>query len=250
MTPSQSPLFTWRSILFKATLLIVIALTTMSDPSTASAPPPIGTLGHTAALVNNTIYIQGGMTRAGTFSNASYAIILDENKSLGNATWFDISKLRAFNLRKSAVSVPTDSGMITCGGLAKGTVLLMTCDRFNLAWNNTEFTVDDVSLRGALAVGYQKTSVGTTAYFIGGSSPKDEVEAGLDIANIPSGSSSAITWSKGPDMPIKLRFHTATWVGSPLGGVVVLGGRRGFVEPESLGNPYVYRATHSFWTTQ
>jgi hypothetical protein len=211
-------------ILIAATLASYLSLATAIE-NTTIAPPPVGTLGHTAVVANNTVFIQGGMTQDNKYSMASYAIVLDTNRSLRNSKWFSVSGL-GFS-RYLAAAVATDNVVMICGtGDENAGGTKMTCDLFDTAlYKNTVFEPPNVMNRYGMAVAYQKTFNETKAYFVGGSIQGNKPSAVVDIVSIPTGESPVIEWKKGTEMIMNpRRLHTATWVDYPVYGIVVLGG--------------------------
>ncbi|KAF9366407.1 hypothetical protein BGX34_003364, partial [Mortierella sp. NVP85] len=103
----------------------------------------------------------------------------------------------------------------------------MTCDQLDTRWYNVSRVAPaNVPNRYGMAATYQKTSDGIKAYFTGGSNSTNQDVGTMDIATMKTSSSSSTKWSKGPDMLLGItrNFHTATWVDSPLNGVVVIAG--------------------------
>ncbi|KAK3829139.1 MAG: hypothetical protein J3Q66DRAFT_25025 [Benniella sp.] len=241
------------SILFTFAALVVCISQVTAGPNPIISPPPVGTFGHTAALYDNTVFIQGGSTTKGTFSDASYAITLDKDGSLNNATWLDNSKLIAFSPRKFGAAVATDNSMIICGTQdgAQGTG--MTCDQLDIIRGKyivSRTSPPKVSNRYGIAA----TSDGIKAYFIGGSNATKRDTRTVDIVTMKtsnSSTSSSQEWSEGPDMSgiLPRKFHTATWVDAPLNGMVMMGGRADDIVTLSLSPVAVYDSVASKWTS-
>jgi hypothetical protein len=238
-----------------ATLAVCVSRVSAQGVNTAFSPPPVGTVGHTTVVAKNTVFIQGGGTSSGPLSKASYAIILDNNKSLKNATWLDTTTLSAFTSRVFGVAAANDNVMITCGGISeenpKG--IRMTCDQFDLIWyKKTNIDPANVSNRGGMAVAYQKSSKGTKAYLIGGGNSDTQNGFTMDVVNIPIGNPATVTWSKGADLNIATpRYYaTATWVDNSVGGIVVLGGANSSSITQSLGLAFLYTAATNIWTLE
>ncbi|KAI8355737.1 hypothetical protein B0O80DRAFT_497278 [Mortierella sp. GBAus27b] len=239
MTPAPSSSLAFWSILLPLATLIA----PMSAAAPGPAPPPVGTFAHTAVIVNNTVFIQGGSMANNLASTASYAIILDSNKSLKNATWLDTSKLSAFTPRSYAAAAPTDNGILICGGTTDNGAMSveMECDLFNAMWyNKTTIQPPTGTLnRAGMGVAYQKTSDGTKIFFIGGSlNPAKQIAStNVNIATIPS-SSSTVMWTAGSDLPVRgIAFHTTTWMGSPTNSIVLFGGDMILYPSVALYNP-------------
>ncbi|KAK3829142.1 MAG: hypothetical protein J3Q66DRAFT_364184 [Benniella sp.] len=210
----------------------------------------VATFGHTAALSNNTVFIQGGST-VDTLSKASYAIILDKDGSLNNATWLDTSKLSTFTPRNFGVAAATDNTMITCGTQdgAQGTD--MTCDQFDVVSYKTSLQTMNITNRAGMAVAFQTSSKGTKAYFVGGYNTTNIAIGTVNVANIPTGISPVIRLEKGPDMIgiLPRKFHTATWVDAPLNGMVMMGGRADAIITLPLTPVSIYDPIASNWTS-
>ncbi|KAI8355739.1 hypothetical protein B0O80DRAFT_528171 [Mortierella sp. GBAus27b] len=114
--------------------------------------------------------------------------------------------------------------MITCG-TDDTTAIDMSCDRFDGMWYN-KTSVEPVGTpnRAGMAATYQKTVNGVKAFFLGGSTAANQLMPTMDI--VPSvDATTASGWGKGADMALALRYSTATWVDSPVNGIVVLGGQ-------------------------
>ena len=208
-----------------ATTLTLLGAATLLD--LVSAADPKSTFGHTALLVDSTVFIQGGTNTGNTATNAAFALILDTTKggSLEGATMLDFTTLGDLSARDFHGAVETTGGlMVNCGTIDGGSAT-MTCDEFNVVrYNSTRMDKipSTVQGRGGMALGW--SNVG--AYFLGGStSPFADATKGfsadMDILMI----SSSVRWRKGTNMPTATRFHTATWVDDSVGGLVVLGGQ-------------------------
>jgi hypothetical protein len=168
--------------------------------------------------------------------------------SLKNATWLDTSKLNAFTPRSFGVAAATDNFILTCGTEDGGQTTAMSCDQFDVMWYNSTIIRPANSVnRAGMAAAYQTSSKSTKAYFIGGFNA-GQVSGTVDVANIMVGKSSTISWTKIPDMGMLLKYHTATWVDSPVNGVVVLAGFD--TSGRSVAGGYVYTPANSSWTGQ
>jgi hypothetical protein len=211
------------------------------------------TFGHTAALSGNTVFIQGGTLFLNRLSKASYAIILDKDGSLSNATWLDTSRLSVFTPRGFGVAVATDNTLITCGGTqdgARGTG--MTCDQLDTtSYNVTRIEPTEVSNRYGMAATYQKTSDGIKAYFTGSSNSTKRDAWTADIVTMKTSTLSSAQWSKGPDMLgiLPRKFHTATWADAPLNGIVMMGGQADDIVTLPLTPAIVYDPIASGWSS-
>ncbi|KAI8355740.1 hypothetical protein B0O80DRAFT_447814 [Mortierella sp. GBAus27b] len=228
-----------KSILFTLATFVACA----SAQTVNFAPPPVGTFGHTTVIANNTIFIQGGTTASGTPATASYAIILDANKSLKNATWQDTTKLSSFTSRTSSVAFGTDNTVLNCGQEEDGG---MSCDQLDVFWYNKTTIPSSMQARSGLAFAVQKTSKNVKAYIVGGSTAANQFVTAMDIGTIATGNiTSAPGWSKGTDTPISFRYATATWVDSPVNGIVVLGGQDNQGRSQPLTSAIVYNPANS-----
>ncbi|KAG0055879.1 hypothetical protein BGZ83_007168 [Gryganskiella cystojenkinii] len=217
--------------------------------SLVSAANPGPTFGHSAILIDNTVFIQGGITPGNTPSKAAFSLLLDSNKSLTNANLLDITDLSSFTARDFHGSVDTLGGlMVNCGTLdGVGTVL--TCDAFNVARYNSSVLTgipDTVQGRGGMAV----TVSDQRAYFLGGSNSNfTDASKGFSTAMDILMVTTSLNWRKGTDMPTATRFHTATWVdGTNVGGLVVLGGQILGGAAVSMNNAALF--IKSVWSTR
>ncbi|KAK3829140.1 MAG: hypothetical protein J3Q66DRAFT_324442, partial [Benniella sp.] len=231
------------SILFKFAALVVCISQVTAGPTVA--PPPLGTFGHTAVLYDDTVFIQGGWTTKGAFSDATYAITLKDG-SLNNATWLDISSPNEFPRRKFGAAVATEKSMIICGTQDGTQGTAMTCDQLNtigVKYSILSSSPPKISNRYGMAA----TSDGIKAYFIGGSnSIKQDIWTMDILTNL-----SSEEWSTGPDMSgiLPRKFHTATWVDAPLNGIVMMGGLADDIVTLPLSPVAVYDPIASKWTS-
>ncbi|KAF8938864.1 hypothetical protein BGZ47_008378 [Haplosporangium gracile] len=188
------------------------------------------TIGHSATLVDATVFIQGGSGADGNPSNAAYSLRLGQNGSYKGSTLLDITQLAGFSTRGFHSSVETLQGlMINCGGFdaAGATAHKMSCDIFNpIKYTSTkmDMTVPAVSSRGGMAVAVGGEST-TMAYYIGGSlTPATGAAGGFSNEMNMLTLSSGLGWRSGTPMPVATRYHTATWVES-IKSMVILGGQ-------------------------
>ncbi|KAF9990385.1 hypothetical protein BGZ75_002166 [Mortierella antarctica] len=183
--------------------------------TTANADPAKPTVGHTATLIDNTVFILGGSQAAGQATNAAYSIILGQPGGYKNATFLDITKLSNFQARDFHVSMKTEGGIMVNCGTIDGTTT--SCDLLNPIKYNSSVMASTTPppVRGGMAVGI--SNIRQQAYIVGG----------------------------GP-----LIYHTATFVEGNVNGLVVLGG----LAPSGaigLGSASIFSTTNSStWSTQ
>ncbi|KAF9352948.1 Serine/threonine-protein phosphatase bsl1 [Mortierella sp. AD094] len=219
-----------------------------ADLSSATlVPPPKVTIGHTAILANNTVFIQGGSSSLNTASGASYAILLAQDGSINNATWIDNSGISNLNPRDFSVSAAAGGKIVNCATQDGARGNSMSCNILDTTWyNNTQLDVpSSVPNRGGMA--YTLPNSHGDIYMLGGSTGADKLTttSRVDVLNY-SGSSSK--WTNITDMNTRLRYHTATWVGEPVNGIVVLGGRNEGDVPQTTTTAMVY--SNGNWTTR
>lgn len=125
----------------------------------------------------------------------------------------------------------------------------MTCDRFDVVWyNKTTFEPIGTQNRFGMAAAYQKTTSGVKAFFIGGSTTDNQIVPTTDV--VPSvDTAAASNWGKSTNMLSPVWYSTATWVGSPVNGIVVLGGLIPGFTVGFLEDAFVYHAVNSSWTS-
>jgi hypothetical protein len=98
-----------------------------------------------------------------------------------------------------------------------------------------------------MAAAYQKTTSGVKAFFIGGSTTDNQIVPTMDV--VPSvDTADASSWGKSTNMLSPAWYSTATWVGSPVNGIVVLGGLIPGFTVRFLEDASVYYAVNSSWT--
>ncbi|GJJ72259.1 hypothetical protein EMPS_04616 [Entomortierella parvispora] len=231
-----------------ATTLILLGAAALLDLVSAADPAP--TFGHSAILVDSTVFIQGGTTTGNTPTNAAFALILDitQGGSYAGATMLDMTTLANLSARDFHGAVETTTGLMVSCGTVDGGSGTMTCDEFNVVrYNSTPMDKipDTVAGRGGMAVGLS----GISAYFLGGSTSafadaSKGFSTDMDILMI----SSSLRWRKGTNMPTATRFHTATWIDSTVGGLVVLGGQLQGGTAVSMNNATLF--VNSIWTTR
>ncbi|KAF9150811.1 hypothetical protein BG015_007356 [Linnemannia schmuckeri] len=211
-------------------IMMAIAVCASSSSMLVNAQNPKPTAGHSATLLDGTVFIQGGLGADGRPSNAAYSLRLGQNGAYKGSTLLDITQLAGFSTRGFHSSVQSLEGlMINCGGFdaAGATAHKMSCDIFNpIKYTSTkmDMTVPAVSSRGgmAVAIGGETTAM---AYYIGGSLTSETGDAGgfsneMNMLTLASG----LKWRSGTPMPIATRYHTATWVES-IKTMVILGGQ-------------------------
>ncbi|KAG0273716.1 hypothetical protein BGZ96_004697 [Linnemannia gamsii] len=185
------------------------------------------TSGHSATLVDSTVFIQGGLGADGQPSNAAYSLRLDKDGAYKNPNVLDIAKLANFSARGFHSSVLSNLGeMINCGGFdaIPATAHVITCDIFqSIKYTSTKMDMKTFSVasRGGMAVAVSDQF----AYYIGGSLTSATGASGgfsteMNMMKLDSG----LSWRSGTPMPVATRYHTATWVQSKQ-IVVALGGQ-------------------------
>ncbi|KAF9277466.1 hypothetical protein BGZ68_009256 [Mortierella alpina] len=209
--------------------------------TTASADPVKGTIGHSATLIDNTVFIQGGSQAASQATNAAYSIILGVG-GLKTATYLDITKLSNFQARDFHISMKTEGGIMVNCGTIDGTVT--SCDMLNpIKYNSSVMAAaSPPPARGGMAVGISLTR--QQAYIVGGGTAAAPV-ATMDVMT----TTSDLKWRSGTPMPGPLIYHTATFVDGTINGLVVLGG----VGPSGvigLGTASIFSSATSAWTSQ
>ncbi|KAF9907391.1 hypothetical protein EC991_010951 [Linnemannia zychae] len=219
----------------KAGVSIMLAIAVCASSSsmllTVDAQKP--TVGHTALLVDKTVFIQGGFGADGSPTNAAFSLLLNDKGAYSGAQLLDITTLSAFSARGYHDSVMSEGGlMVNCGGFGPESAVgpKMSCDIFNpIKYNTTkmDMTVPNVKPRGGMAVA---VGGGTTyaAYFFGGSlgqgTAAPDAAAGLSTDVNMLVLSTTLKWRVETPMPVATRYHTATWIDSAK-GVVILGGQ-------------------------
>ncbi|KAF9964715.1 hypothetical protein BGZ70_006048 [Mortierella alpina] len=213
--------------------------------TTAHADPAKPTIGHTATLIDNTVFIQGGSQAAGQATNAAYSIILGTGTPGGykTATFLDITKLSNFQARDFHISMKTEGGiMVNCGTLDGTTT---SCDMLHpIKYNSSVMASSSPpAVRGGMAVGISNAR--QQAYIVGGGT----VGAPVSDMNVMT-TTSDLKWRSGTPMGTALIYHTATFVEGSVNGLVVLGGQLQNGGVVALGTASVFSSTNSSWTTQ
>ncbi|KAF9583689.1 hypothetical protein BGW38_008859 [Lunasporangiospora selenospora] len=223
---------------------VATVLPLMALAASAAAQTLVGTVGHTAAFVGNTIFIQGGQSAENVPRNTAYAIILGSGSGpgLNISRVLDHTAFSKFSTRDFGISVEGGGSLINCGTLHGGSTK-MTCDKFN----PTTYTVapldgikDSVRNRGAMAL----SVADDRAYLIGGAFGSDN-SSGLSIASDILMLTTALTWRNDQNVSTGLQYHTATYVDS-IKGTVVLGGLMNTGGAQSMGIALVL--TNGNWT--
>ncbi|KAF9401844.1 kelch domain-containing protein 3 [Podila epigama] len=188
----------------------------------AEQPKPM--IGHTATLIDNTVFIQGGSSALNVAQNSAFSLILGKDKSIAGATLVDHTTFSKFRPRDFHVSINTNAGlMVNCGSLdnAPGPSETFTCDVFDvIQYNSTAMTSIKTSAvsRGGMASAVSENF----AFFLGGSGPNDSSFSNV-VNTLVLGTLDRPSWRVDTNMPTPIRFHTATYVSGT--GVVVLGGQ-------------------------
>jgi len=131
----------------------------------------------------------------------------------------------------------------------------MTCDQLDTRWYNvSRIAPAKVPNRYGMAATYQKTSDGIKAYLTGGQNSTKQDVGTTDIVTMKTSTSSSAQWSKGQDLADMMpgaqrKFATATWVDSPLNGVVLVAGIHSNVISQPLTPVIVYDASNATWST-
>ncbi|KAF9184757.1 hypothetical protein BGZ51_009318 [Haplosporangium sp. Z 767] len=204
-------------------VLVAFAVCASQQINLANAEQPKPTIGHTATLIDDTVFILGGSSVANTPSNAAFSLILGEAGTYAGSKMLDITQLAGFSARNHQVSVKSVQGlMVNCGSMDGAQGTSMTCDVFNpIQYKSLSSNISEaskVAMRGGMASTVMTS--GESAYFLGGSSGTTySTDVHLLMLNDP------LRFRRGTAMPTALRFHTATWVDGNVNGVVVLGGQ-------------------------
>ncbi|KAK3809845.1 MAG: hypothetical protein J3R72DRAFT_81139 [Linnemannia gamsii] len=211
-------------------IMLAIAVCASSSSMMVNAQKP--TVGHTATLFDKTVFIQGGYGPDGAATNAAYSLLLSANGAYAGSSMLDITTLSAFSARGYHNSVDSVGGlMINCGGFGGDSIVngKMSCDIFNpIKYNSTRMNMSkpNVKPRGGMAVAIGgETSV--SAYFMGGSATLSSSVAAENLFSTDVSVltlSSTLNWRVGTPMLVATRYHTATWIDS-VKGIVVLGGQ-------------------------
>ncbi|KAG0257268.1 hypothetical protein BG011_004060 [Mortierella polycephala] len=227
-------------------VLVAFAVCASHQANLANAEQPKPTIGHTATLIDNTVFILGGSSVADTPSNAAFSLILGKSGTYEGSTMLDVTQLAGFSARNHQVSVKSVQGLIAnCGSMDGDQGTTMTCDVFNpvqyKALTSDVLEADKVANRGGMASTVMTS--GESAYFLGGSSGTTySTEVHLLMLNDP------LRFRRGTPMPAALRFHTATWVDGNVNGVVVLGGQNNAGGAIAMESASVLSA--SVWSTR
>ncbi|KAF9297758.1 Multiple epidermal growth factor-like domains protein 8 [Mortierella antarctica] len=194
----------------------VVALTVVR----ADNPKP--TIGHTATLIDKTVFIQGGSSALNTAQNSAFSLILGANGTLKDSTLLDHTTLSQFRARDFHGSVATNGLMINCGSMdGAPTSGAFTCDIFNVVKYNST-TMTNVPSSAVSRGGAASTIADGVAYFIGGSGANDQGFSNK-VNVLVLGTMDQLKWRVDTDMKAPTRYHTATYVQNV--GVVVLGGQ-------------------------
>ncbi|KAF9282337.1 hypothetical protein BGZ88_011088 [Linnemannia elongata] len=208
-------------------IMMAIAACALSSSMLVNAQNPKPTTGHSATLLESTVFIQGGLGADGNPTNAAYSLLLGQDGAYKNSTLLDITKLAGFSTRGLHSSVESHQGlMINCGGFdAIGTTPhKMTCDMFHpIKYTSTmmNMSLPSVASRGGMAV----ASNAELAYHFGGSRTSNIGADGgfsnaIDMLKLDSG----MGWRSGINMTVATRYHTATWIEN-LDTFIILGGQ-------------------------
>ncbi|KAI8596076.1 hypothetical protein EDD21DRAFT_358465 [Dissophora ornata] len=232
-----------KFILFTLAALAACVSHAVAD-NTTFAPPPLGVVGHTAVVANNTVFIQGGENKNGSLSTVSYAIILDSKGSLSNATFQDTSAIAQFTPRDFGIVIPYNGSILTCGTTDGGRTD-MTCDLFDTYTYNLSRTNFGLSSAGGNRGGMAVAISTSKAYIVGGYIGTT-LSAATYVMNLSSNSSTP-AWSTTGSLPAGLKYHTATWVDGTTSGVLVLGGISSLsILP--LNSAQIYSSATGSWT--
>ncbi|KAG0268234.1 kelch domain-containing protein 3 [Linnemannia exigua] len=228
-------------------IMLAIAVCASSSSMLVNAQKP--TVGHTATLFDKAVFIQGGYGPDGVATNAAYSLLLSATGAYAGSSMLDITTLSAFSARGYHNSVDSVGGlMINCGGFGGASTASekMSCDIFNpIKYNTTkmDMTKPNVKPRGGMAVAIGgETSV--SAYFMGGSNTLDLSAPFSTDVNVLT-LQSTLRWRVDTPMRVAMRYHTATWIDS-VKGVVVLGGQIQGGIAVALNNAAIFSA--SAWT--
>lgn len=202
-------------LITSAVAALVFALTVVR----ADNPKP--TIGHTATLIDKTVFIQGGSSTLNTAQNSAFSLILGTNGTLKDSTLLDHTTLSQFRARDFHGSVYTNGLMINCGSMdGAPSSGAFTCDIFNvMKYNSTPMAGVPTSAvsRGGVA----STIADGVAYFLGGSGANEQYSNKTNVLVL--GTMEQLKWRVDADMPNPTRYHTANFVSGV--GVVVLGGQ-------------------------
>ncbi|KAG0037920.1 hypothetical protein BGZ82_001564 [Podila clonocystis] len=194
----------------------VVALTVVR------ADNPKNTIGHTATLIDKTVFIQGGSSTPNTAQNSAFSLILGPNGTLKDSTLLDHTTLSQFRARDFHSSVFANGLMINCGSMDGGPSSgAFTCDIFNvMKYNSTPMT--NVPTSAVSRGGAASTIANGYAYFLGGSGANDQAYSNK-VNVLVLGTMEHPNWRVDTDMPTPTRYHTANYVQNV--GIVVLGGQ-------------------------
>lgn len=207
--------------------MMAIAVCASSSSMLVNAENPMPTAGHSATLLDTTVFIQGGSGADGKPTNAAFSLRLGQDGAYKDLTLLDIKKLAGFSARSFHSSVKSNQGlMINCGGFdsADATAHKMSCDIFNpIKYTSTkmDMTLPNVNSRGGMAV----AADAEFAYFFGGSRTSAIGAPGgfsrdVDMLDLDS----RLGWRSDYPMPVATRYHTATYIDST-NSFVILGGQ-------------------------
>lgn len=208
------------------------------------AANPSATIGHTAILIDKTVFIQGGSSTLNTAQNSAFSLILGSNGTLANSTLIDHTAFSQFRARDYAGSISTNGLMVNCGSMDQApTSGAFSCDIFNvMKYNSTPMANVPTSAvsRGGLAA----TVADDVAYFIGGSGANETFSKTVNVLVL--GTMDQLKWRVDADMPNPTRYHTANFVSGV--GVVVLGGQVQGGAVLSMNSASILNAGN--WTTR
>ncbi|KAF9969494.1 hypothetical protein BGZ73_008141, partial [Actinomortierella ambigua] len=225
----------------KITSLLQLSTTLALCIAAAQAADPGPTIGHTAVLVDNTVFIQGGQSAPNKPQPNSFSILLGEKGTMNGAKLLDITKLSQFSARDFHVAVESNAGrLVSCGTMNGATAATMTCDNFNIrSYVSTPLAniVKSAVNRGGMAV-----AVGPEAAFLMGGSNGETYSKTVNYLKL----TSDLTWRVDVDMPVALRHHTATYVNDI--GTVVLGGQQQGGAPSPMNIAWIMK--DSVWTNR
>ncbi|KAF9402369.1 hypothetical protein BGX21_010318 [Mortierella sp. AD011] len=164
-----------------------------------------------------------------------------------NATWVDNSGISNLNARDFGVSAAINGKVVNCGTQDGAHGTAMTCNLLDTTWyNNTQMEVPSaIPNRGGMA--YTLPDPNGNIYMLGGSTSTD-VATTSSTSSVLSFSNSTSKWNTMPNMSTHLRYHTATWVGGPVNGIIVLGGQNEGGFPQLTSIALVY--SNGNWTTR
>lgn len=226
-------------LITSAAAALAVALTVVR----AADPSP--TIGHTATLIDKTVFIQGGSSALNTAQNKAFSLILGTNGTLDNSTLIDHTDFSKFSARDYAGSVSTNGLMINCGSMDQAPSSgVFSCDVFNvMKYNSTPMATVPTSAvsRGGLA----STVADDVAYFLGGSGPNDQGFSNKTNVLV-LGTMAQLKWRVDADMLTPTRYHTANYISGV--GVVVLGGQIQGGNVLSMNNAVILNAGN--WSTR